>query len=429
MSTVMPAAPRTLEATGLPFDLVHQLVLKTLHLTGELTGNDLAARLGVVFSVIEPCLDLLRRERHCQAVGGTIGPSSSSYRLTDVGHDRAATYVGQNPYVGKLPVPLNQYTEYMQTVGRQSMQPVTHESVRRAFSHLVLSDRVLDQLGPGIAARHSLFVYGPPGNGKTAIAHSIIHLLGGDIAIPHALAVDTEVIGLYDPLSHFPVDVPEAKAMLARERLDDARWVRCRRPVVTVGGELRLEALELGYSAHSGLYRAPLQVLSNGGVLVIDDFGRQRASPREILNRWIVPLESRTDHLVLRTGQKFELPFESLIVFATNLNPLDLLDESFLRRIRYKVYAESPTKDEFFRIFENCCRERSLHFDRALVEQLVTNELEPRHVHLRGCQPRDLIDHALSLAEYAGVSRELEMPRLSAACATYFLTSEPAASN
>jgi SpoVK/Ycf46/Vps4 family AAA+-type ATPase len=204
----------------------------------------------------------------------------------------------------------------------------------------------------------------------------------------------------------------------------DDRWVRCKRPVVTVGGELRLEALELGYSPVSGLYRAPLQAVANGGVLVIDDFGRQRASPREMLNRWIVPLESRVDHLVLQTGQKFELPFETLVVFATNLRPMDLLDEAFLRRIRYKVYADSPTREEFINIFELCCDDAGLPFERDLVAWLLDHELGPRDVHLRGCQPSDLIEHAMSLAEYTDQPRVLTAELLAAACTTYFLSDE-----
>jgi hypothetical protein len=417
----VPQAPRTIEASGLPFALVHQLVAKTLHLMGEMPGSDLAARLGVLFTVIQPCLDLMKRERHCEVLGETIGPRSCSYRLTEVGHARAAALTEHSPYVGKLPVPLAQYAEYMRKYGRSNNIIVTREAVREAFKEMVLSDQVLDQLGPGIAARHSIFIYGPPGNGKTVIAHRIVDLLGGDIGIPHALAVDTEIISLYDPLSHEAVEMSGSASLLARDTIHDHRWVRCKRPVVAVGGELRLEALELGHSPQTGLYRAPLQALANGGVLVIDDFGCQRATPREILNRWIVPLESRIDRLVLQTGQKFELPFEALVVFATNLNPLDLLDESFIRRIRYKVYADSPTHDEFARIFEFCCRERSLTYDRQLVEALISTELQPRYIQLRGCQPRDLIDHALSLAEYTNQPRSLTLELMSAACGTYFL--------
>ncbi len=420
----VPTAPLTVEESGLSPDLVLQLVLKTLHCSGEMLGSELATRLGVIFAVIEPSLELLKRDRLCEIFGGGIGPQSYGYRLTAPGHSRAAAYADQSSYVGKLPVPLSQYTAYMRRFSQRQDQTVSRAAVREAFASLTLSDKVLDQLGPGIAARHSLFVYGPPGNGKTVIAHTIVKLLGGFVAIPHAISVDNEIISIYDPLNHEALEPEPSTGFITPDAMADHRWVRCKRPVVTVGGELTLESLELGFSAKSGLYRAPLQALANGGVLVIDDFGRQRPTPRELLNRWIVPLESRVDHLVLHTGQKFALPFDALVVFATNINPFELLDESFLRRIRYKVYAESPTQEDFSRIFEECCRQRGLEFDPHLVETLITTQLQPRYVQLRGCQPRDLIDHALYLAEYTDQPRALTPDLLAAACATYFLSDD-----
>jgi len=421
---LIPAAPKTIEETGLAAELVYQVVTRTLHATGAQSGSELAVKLGVPFSVIEPCIDILKRDRHCEIAGGTIAPQWYVYRLTEAGHARAAEFAEHSQYVGKLPVPLNQYAAYMEAFHRTTTIHVTRQVVRDAFKNLVLSDRVLDQLGPAIAARHSMFLYGPPGNGKTKIAQTIGELLPGEIAIPHAIAVERDIIRLYDPMNHEAVDNSEDTRPLGLGASRDNRWVRCRRPVVTVGGELTLDSLELGFLATSGFYRAPLQAIANGGVLIIDDFGRQRSSPSEILNRWIVPLESRTDHLVLQSGQKFEMPFETLIVFATNLNPLDLLDESFIRRIRYKVYAESPSHEDFITIFGRCCEERQLRFDRQVVEKLITTELLPRHVQLRGCQPRDLIEHALSLAAYIEHPNELSPELLSAACATYFLGTE-----
>jgi predicted ATPase with chaperone activity len=418
----MPSAPQTLEQTGVGMDIVLELVAKTLYMVGELTGNELAARLGVHYTVIEPGLDLLRRDRQCEIVTGSVlGGPSYRYRLTDAGRVRAATFWSQNQYIGQIPVPLAQYVAYMRSVAQDRSLVVSRSTVRQAFAHLVLSDRVLDELGPAIAARHSLFIYGPPGNGKTVIAQAIRNVLVGDIAIPYAVTVDGHIIRLFDPVNHEPVQAPGEPDQLTRISDSDGRWVRCRRPLVTVGGEMTLDAVDLWYSSASGLYRAPIQALANGGVLVIDDFGRQHASPRDLLNRWVVPLETRVDHLTLQTGQKFEMPFETLIVFATNLKPADLVDEAFLRRIQYKVYAESPTLEEFVQIFANYCRDHQLDFDPGLLERFIAAELTPRNVQLRGCQPRDLIEHALAQATYLDRPRALTGELLAAAASTYFI--------
>jgi predicted ATPase with chaperone activity len=421
----VPTAPRTLEETGLSADLVLQLVTKTLHFSGELSGTDVASRLGVNFAIIESSLDHLRQQRHVEIIGGgAVGAPSFRYRLTDAGRTRAGLFLSDNQYVGHLPVPLDQYVSYMRAYGHDAAAAVTREAVRRAFSHLVLSDRMLDQLGPAIAAGHSLFIYGPPGNGKTVISQAIRNVAVGDIAVPHAIAVDNHIVRVFDPVNHEPVE-PAFEPMGLQRRLDvDLRWILCHRPLVTVGGELTLDGLDLGYNATAGFYRAPLQVLANGGVLVIDDFGRQHASPRDLLNRWIVPLESRIDYLTLQTGQKFEVPFEVFVVFATNLRPSDLVDEAFLRRIQYKVSAESPTEAEFIKIFENYCSTHDLAFDPYMVEALLETELRPRKIRLRGCQPRDLIEHALALASYLGRERNLTVDLLAASCGSYFLSDD-----
>ena len=425
-TAVMPYTPRTIEETGVSVDLILQLVAKTLHSAGELTGTELVARLGVNFPILEPALTQLKHQHHCEIIGGSmVGGAAYRYRLTDAGHSRAALFFEHNPYIGVLPVPIAQYQAYMRECGRPAVT-ISRDDVRRAFRHLVLSERILDQLGPAIAVRHSLFLYGPPGNGKTMISQAIRRLIVGDLAIPHAVAVDNNVIRVFDPIKHERVKSDQESTGLERTCQADLRWVRCRRPVVTVGGELTFGALEL-QDGQNGLYRAPLQALANGGVLIIDDFGRQQISPRELLNRWTVPLDSRVDYMTLRTGQTFELPFETFVVFATNLKPCELLDEAFLRRLHYKVLAQSPTTEEFIRIFENCCREKALDFDRGLVEQLLESELRPRGVQLRGCQPRDLIDHALSLAAYLDRPPVLTLDLLAASCAGYFVDEGAAA--
>jgi predicted ATPase with chaperone activity len=419
----MPLAPATYQEAGLTLDLLIQLSLKMLHFAGELTGAELAKRLGVNFSVVEPALDSLKTQRQVEIGGGTMmGRASYRYRITDAGRQRAVLFLESNHYVGVAPVPFDQYKRYMYGFMKTAPRSATRDRVRDAFSHLVISQTVLDQLGPAINAGHSMFVYGPPGNGKTVISQAIRKLLHGEIAIPHAIEVEGSIIRFFDPVNHEPIEgnAAESTSLDLGERFDH-RWVRCRRPMVMVGGELTLEALELSYSSSTGFYRAPVQAVANGGVLVIDDFGRQQVAPRDLLNRWIVPLESRVDFLTLQSGQKFELPFMVLVVFATNIKPADLVDEAFLRRIHYKVFAESPTVSEFMQIFENCCRERQLEFDRTLVQELLKSYYEPRKIPLRGCQPRDLIDQALSLAEYLAVPRRLSRELLEAACAGYFV--------
>jgi predicted ATPase with chaperone activity len=419
-----PSAPMSLEETGLSLDLLLQLTLKHMHFAGELTGSELAQRLGLRFTAIEPAVYALKSQHHIEIIGGTmVGPASYRYRITDAGRTRVVIFLEHNQYVGVAPVPLERYVAYLRQWMQAAPRSATRERMHDAYRHLVLRQRVLDQLGPAINAGHSLFVYGPPGNGKSVIAQAIRNLLDGDIAIPQALEVEGQIVRLFDPVNHDALPLPEGEG-LADTLAADHRWIRCRRPLVTAGGELTLDALELNYLETSGFYQAPVQAVANGGVLVIDDFGRQQVEPRQFLNRWIVPLESRVDFLTLKTGQKFELPFAALLVFATNLRPSTLVDEAFLRRIHYKVFAESPGVEEFVQIFRNYCEARGLEFERSLVDRLVREYYGPRQIPLRGCHPRDLIDQALSLADYRGDPRALTPALLEAACDSYFVEDE-----
>ncbi len=417
-----PPAPMTLQEAGLSLDLLLQLVLKTLHFVGELSGADIAGRLGVKFSVIDPGLHALKQQHQVEVSGGSIiGGPSYKYRITDAGRVRAQLFLESNHYIGAAPVPLEQYKRYMYQYKKKAPHTATRERVRQAFSHLVISDRVMDQLGPAINAGHSMFVYGPPGNGKTVISQAIQKLLEGDLHVPHALEIEGEIVRLFDPVVHEELVEENVPAGIDRGTEVDRRWVRCRRPMVMVGGELTLESLELSYNATAGFYKAPVQAVANGGVLVIDDFGRQRVAARDLLNRWIVPLESRVDFLTLNSGQKFELPFMTLVAFATNIRPQELVDEAFLRRIHYKVLCESPTHEDYIVIFRNYCHTRNVAFNRGLVEDLLENYYKPRNLSLRGCHPRDLIEQSLSLAEYLGDAQELTPELLRAACDSYFV--------
>jgi predicted ATPase with chaperone activity len=329
-------------------------------------------------------------------------------------------FLEQNHYVGVAPVPLAQYVAYMKAFKASSPERVTRDRVRDAFSHLVISQRVMDQVGPAVNAGHSMFVYGPPGNGKTVISQAIHNLLDGDISVPHALEVEGSIIRFFDPVNHEPIAEPVIDSFDLGTSTD-GRWIKCRRPKVMVGGELSLDQLELSYSPTMGFYRAPVQAVANGGVLVIDDFGRQACSPRDLLNRWIVPLESRVDFLTLQTGQKFDFPFMTMIVFATNIRPGELVDEAFLRRIHYKIFAESPTRAEFLQIFANCCAETGIEYRLDAIEWMLATFFKPRKIQLRGCQPRDLISQVRSLADYLGEPPTLSHDLLDAACAAYFV--------
>ena len=419
--------PQTLEQTGLSFDLILQLILKTLHFAGEVTGAGLATRLGLSHSSIQPVLEHLKLTHLVEiSGGGLLGGPSFEYQITSAGRNRALLFLEQSHYVGVAPVPFMHYESYMQRFARTMPKSATRARVRDAFSHLVLSERVLDQLGPAINGAHSLFVYGPPGNGKTVIAQAIRNLLDGVMAVPRAIETDGQIIQVFDPVVHEPVPTPEVTGMDRGEGADQ-RWVYCRRPLLTVGGELTLDQLELSFSPTAKFYKAPVQLVANGGVLVIDDFGRQKCSPVDLLNRWITPLESRIDYLPLETGQKLPVPFVLLIVFATNLRPTDLVDEAFLRRIHYKVFAENPTRQDFKQIFQRCCEERSIAYNEEVVDNLLTSYFDPRGILPRGCHPRDLIDQAISLAEYRGEPHRLSEEILSAACASYFVDDPTAA--
>ncbi len=414
-----PLAPKTLEDAGLSFEFVTELALKTLHRAAGLSGAELARRLGLNFTVIEPSLDVLKLQHQCEITGGPLGGSSFRYRLTEAGHAGATAALERNQYVGAAPVPIDQYRRYMEDFQRSAQRTVTADQVAAAFSHLVVSDRVLNEIGPAVNAGQAIFIYGPPGNGKTVMARAIRDLLPGAIAIPYALLAADSIIQFFDPAVHEVIPWPHVDE--DAELRFDRRWALCRRPMVAVGGELAIDALSLAYNSRSGIYHAPVQALANGGVLLIDDFGRQRSSPRDLLNWWMVPLESRVESLPLASGGKVEMPFLPLVIFSTNLKPSELVDEAFLRRIQYKIYAENPSVESFIKIFERCCQERDIPFDRRLVVDMIDRFMRPYGIELRACQPRDLIDQALSLASYRGLPRRLSPGLLQAACLNYFI--------
>jgi hypothetical protein len=419
--TVAPfPAPTSLEQTGLGPDQIEMLMVKILY-GGEATGLAVADRMRLPFQIIEPLLDRARAERLLE-VRGMTGSGTASYRyaLTDLGRDRAQQYITTSHYCGPAPVPLAAYVAYMRQLS-EARGFLDRERLQSAFAHLIVADDMLQQLGPAANAGKAVFLYGPPGNGKTVLAEGMGHALGGEMYVPHAIDVDGHVITMFDPTCHQPLEEMTDRSSLVALVLDDRRWVRVRRPVVMVGGELTLDMLDLRFNQLSRFYEAPIQLKANGGVFLVDDFGRQRMRPEDLLNRWIVPLESRVDYLTLHTGKKFQVPFDVLTMFATNLDPASLADEAFLRRIPYKIAVGDPTLDQFSRIFEMNCRARRMRFHRVMVAYLYRRHYRPLGRALRACHPRDLLDQIIALSRYRGIEPAVTREMLDAACASYFV--------
>ena len=415
-----PQKATTLEATGLTSDAIAALVMKWLY-RGETRGIDLADAVRLPYAILEPLLLHMRAEQLVEVKSGAgIGTAGYRYALTDAGRDRARRWLDACGYVGPAPVPLEQYTSYMSLLAAERPR-IDQARVADGFSHLVVEPAMLNQLGPAISAGRALFLYGPPGNGKSVMGEGIGRVLGGDIYIPHAIDVDGQVISVYDPVTHEARARDTEHTLIRTDDAVDGRWARIRRPVITVGGELTLEMLDLRYNAMSSFYEAPLQVKANGGVLVLDDFGRQRVPARDLLNRWVVPLEAKVDYLNLHTGRKFQVPFELMIVFATNLEPHSLADEAFLRRIPYKIFAKNPTYDQFCRIFEMNCSRHGLPYEHAMVQHLHDRYYVPRRLQRRACHPRDLIDQVVTLCRYAERKVELTPELLDLVCQSYFI--------
>jgi hypothetical protein len=419
-----PPPPETLKDTGLSAETVIELVLKTLHVQGARTGQQLTNALCLPFDIVDEQLLQLQTRRFIEVVR-TLGPARGNYvfDLSGPGRDRARAALESSLYVGAAPVPLAVYRMWIERQSVRSLR-VGRERIRQGFSHLVIDNEVLESLGPAINSASSLFLYGDPGNGKTVISEAIATLLGGDVYIPQTIDIDGQIMVLFDPVHHEPVDEPEAHEQgiwLRSEIPYDRRFVRIRRPVIFVGGELSLEQLDLQYDPYAKTYQAPFQLKACGGVLIIDDFGRQLVPPRDLLNRWIVPLEKRVDYLTLHTGIKFPVPFDCLLIFATNLNPADLVDEAFLRRIQYKINVDGPERPAYEEIFRMVCEARGIEYDRAAVDYIYDEYYGKRQVPPRACHPRDILDHLVHVAAYEDIAPVLRKDLLEQSCRSYFL--------
>jgi predicted ATPase with chaperone activity len=360
--------------------------------------------------VTEDLLQHLYREKFIE-IRGLISFGNNRYGMLDRGWQRAQQLLDMNGYIGPAPVSLPAYTEMMlrQSAARDPVQP---EAVSSAMSGLILPESTVQTLGLVANSRRSLFMTGPSGNGKTTIATALHGAQRGEIWIPYAIEVDGQVIKVFDLHSH------QAVALNGVERYDE-RWVRIKRPIVIVGGEMTIETMDLIYSTTVRFYEAPFQVKSNGGTLVIDDFGRQRVDPHDLLNRWIVPLEGRIDYLTLHTGKKIEVPFEQLLIFATNLDPSDLVDDAFLRRMGYRLYVNAPDREMYTTIFQQFVEASGFAYDPKHLDY-VFRLYEADKRPLRGCEPRDLIQRCADLCKYEHRSLELSNELLNLAWKNYF---------
>lgn len=409
--------PKSIKETGLGLGFLADLAIKIMYFEGYISGYEIAETMKLPYTgVVDEVLEFLKREQFCEVKGaGGLGESGYQYVISAKGSEKAREVLDRGQYVGPAPVPLQAYTEAFR---KQPLQNVTiHQRImRQALSHLVLNERIFSQLGPAVNSGRSIFLYGPPGNGKTTIAEAIGMMIFKDsIYIPYAVEVDGQIIKVFDSVNHRPAEGSKKGDKI------DKRWVRIHRPFIVTGGELTLESLDLVYDSSSKFYEAPFQMRANGGMFLIDDFGRQLVRPRDLLNRWIVPLEKRVDFLTLHTGGKIEVPFDVLIVFSTNLAPTDLVDEAFLRRIRHKIEISDPSFEEYREIFKRVCAHKGVPYDdKALAYLLQEHYIKPKRP-LRACHPRDLIDQLIDIARYQNRPPVLVKDLIDKACEAYFV--------
>jgi predicted ATPase with chaperone activity len=412
-----PAPPRTLDETGLNEALIDSLICKELSATGNASGRTIADGISLPFNILEDRLQKLRT-RQLLTHRGAAPLNDYVYSLTDLGRDYTLRLMEACAYRGAAPVPL---ADYINSVDAQTItaEAVKRKQLEHAFRDISVNPVLFDQIGPAVNSGAGLFLYGAPGNGKTTLAERITLCFGQDLWVPKALIVEGEIIKFYDEAYHIPVPIQQEK--LIRSETNDRRWVLIRRPTVIVGGELTMDALEIRHNQHSRVSEAPLQLKSNCGSLLIDDFGRQRMSHVELLNRWIVPLEKRHDYLTLASGKKIQVPFDQLIIFSTNLDPTkELRDEAFLRRIPYKIFVPDPDEDEFRRLFQLAAPGVGCPFDANAVEYLIKKHYHDTSRPMRRCHPRDILLQVYNHCVYNDLPMEMKPEYLDKVVNNYF---------
>jgi predicted ATPase with chaperone activity len=424
----VPRTPTRWEDLGLELPFLFDLALRTIYTRGHITGGEIANAMAVPFAVINPVFQAMRKQSLIDIVAqrGNSGDASFVYAIKPPkGDDALRDALEKTSYIGPVPVP---FADYVESVMAQTIKRlvVTRRSIRKAFEDLVITDEAFNEIGPAINSAQSIFFFGYPGNGKTSVAERITRLMGDAIYVPHAVEANGQIIKVYDPIQHTAIQAaedqqPVTETVLKRGVQFDQRFMNVKRPTIVVGGELTLPMLDLRYNEVGKFYEAPLQMKANGGIFMIDDFGRQQCRPMDLLNRWIVPLEKKYDYLNTITGTKVEVPFDQLLIFSTNLDPSQLADEAFLRRIKFKIEIRDPDEAQYRRIWELVCRGRRVEYDERGVDYLIAKWYRPHNRPFRMCQPRDILDQMMSIAKYNMERVNFSPDLIDAACATYFI--------
>ena len=411
----VPDVPKKVEDTGLTFTFIIDLIMKHALNMREFTIPEMAIQNRLTNSLIDEAIERLRKDKLVEVKGaGQLSKLSYRFALTEAGKKQATDLLEVSRYVGPAPVPFEEYRNMVEMQTIKSIL-VDEKSIHDAFANIIIGEELLTRLGPAVSSGRAIFLYGPPGNGKTTIAETIGRVLPGNIYMPYAVIAEGEIITIFDRANHVAVE-PEFGA----DKVDQ-RWVLVQRPVVMVGGEMTLKGLDLDFNAIAKFYEAPLQMKANNGLFIVDDFGRQQVDPQDLLNRWIVPLERRTDFLTFQTGMKIEIPFDQLVIFSTNLEPKNLVDEAFLRRIRYKIKIDHPELNEYKEIFIRVCKHNSIAFNEDAFNYLIDNYYIQRNVKFNSCHCRDIIDNIIDDAHYHGVKPELTKESITASWESYFV--------